>query len=255
MIPRSAGFGQTATLVQPGEFEAAVSPGFTYQTTTLPNSNSVNGVTVTNGSSSNGGVSLPAAEANAAVGLTDMVALNVHMASGMVQPGAKIALLKGPLSLAILPELAFGLMTQTQGSTVNSNTSSSTTTYLGIMGGFKAIASHEMGIYGGLGYAFQSFGFNGSGLTGGLGGGGGGSLGGSGDSHTAVVSHNINLAVGYELKVGGVRIRPELAFLFSPAVITSSTSGNTTVTQGGGTLIYLFPNVTFAAAASTKTAQ
>lgn len=231
-VPRSAGYGQTAALLNPGELEVSLQPGFSYQIDNDPPQQSQ--------TSSSSGLSFPASEGNAAIGLSDAVGLNVHLSSAGIQPGAKIALVKGPLNLSILPELAFAVFTQN--STTN-NSSAGTRTFAGLMGGFKLLASHESGLYGGLGYDLQWFSASGPVGIVGL---------GTRDQTSSTTSHNISVAAGFELKMGMVRIRPELAMIIAPALSVSNSQQNTTVTNSGGSLFYIFPNVTFGVVGSSK---
>lgn len=239
-VPRSASFGQTGRMLAGNEVEAAVTPGFAYQITNNPPQDLGNGQRLT---SSTAGLTLPAFEGNVGVGLTEMLGLNIHMSPAGFQPGVKVGLVKGPVSFAIMPQLALGIWTQANSQTVNGTTTSSNPgTFYGLLGGLKAFASHESGVYGGLGYDIQIFNVPNSGaaLGGNLGGGGG-------NTSTTATSHNIGLAAGYELTIGGLRIRPELAFMFAPALSVATSNGSTTVTQSGGSAVYVFPNVTFGA--------
>ncbi len=242
MTPRSAVFGQGGALLARNGVETTVSPGMMFQVQNAPPQNFGGGSSAVASSTS---VSVPAFEANTAFGLSDAVGLNFHFSPAGLQPGVKVALSRGAFSLAVLPEVALGLVSVTSNTFANGvpqGTPSNQST-LSLLAGFKLLGSHESGFYGGFGYDFQTFsvataenpisGINTPSV-----------LGSS--------SHNLALAVGYEIRLAGLKLRPELAMLFSPALSSSSASGNTTVSQTGGSLALFFPNLSIAVDSSRE---
>ncbi|MHB8879497.1 MAG: hypothetical protein ACYC8T_37870 [Myxococcaceae bacterium] len=256
MIPRSAAFGQTGALLSPGAFETSVTPGFAWRSET--NSQTAPGAVGTSpvsSSSTSTGLSLPVFEGNVAYGLSAPATLNLHLSPAGLQPGVKVRLVEGPLSLAILPEIGVGVFSAGSSSsyTVNGVTTTSSSaepqSLVNLQAGFKFLGRHDSGLYGGLGYTFQSTGISAGGAV---------VTGTSGNgSRYNYASHHVQAAVGFEWAHGPVRLRPELALMFSPAVTysTTSTSGSTsTTTQANGTGFMLFPNITMAIASPGEAA-
>ena len=163
LTPRSAVLGQTAAPVGPGATEVGLASGFGYQSQAAPPflTKDPTGTKDYYAQTLARGFSLPAFEANAQMGVTEMVAVNLHASSAGIQPGAKITLNRGFGQVALLPEVAFGYgssasSTFLTGQDGRQNESSPTaTTNLNFLGGLKVIASHRMGLYGGLGYDLQ----------------------------------------------------------------------------------------------------
>ncbi len=244
ITPRSMVLGQTAAMPERGFTEAALSGGFMYQSQSSTQSSTV-GTTTTTSSSTAAGFTFPFFEANLQFGLADMVALNVHASSAGLAPGAKIALLKGEVALAVLPEIAFGFQTQTVSASyttggVTNSSAGNPATNVSWLVGLRVLVSTAFGLYGGLGYQFQSYSYGATTSS---------FTGSTSESSAGVSSHNIQLAVGYDLAAGHLRLRPELALMIAPAGGTSSssvTSGTTTTTPGGFSAFAILPNVTVA---------
>ena len=193
ITPRSMGMGITPALLGPGGASASASGGVMIETLSASGASSLS-------------VSFPSFEGNVGVGLIEMADLNVHLSSAGLQPGVKIGLLRGPVTVSVLPQVALLIVSTNSrsGSTGSGGLS------VGFLGGLKLLGSHESGFYGGFGYDFQ-FGSLGSSI----------STGSSGSAST-VVAHNLTLNVGFELVIGHLRLRPELAIAITPSVSSSS---------------------------------
>jgi hypothetical protein len=235
LMPRSAGIGQTADMLRKGQAEIGLSPGLVYQSATQPAAQQGDPTT------SVGGVNFPASEGNAAYGINDTIGLNLHLSPAGLQPGVKIALMRGAFDVAVMPSVAIGVFSQSAGTTEGSTTTSSSESYLGLMAGLKILGSHRSGFYGGVGYDLQSVGM--SGTTG---------SGNNNTSSESTLSHNLSIGAGYEAKFGAIRIRPELAMTFTPGMSRTSTSGSNTETVDAGSGFYFFPNVTIAVVGGSR---
>lgn len=238
-LPRSAAIGQNAQPLGAGGAELGVTAGLAYGALSQPAND--NG-TVTSGNS----LQIPSLEANFAYGLAETVSLNLHGSQAGVQPGAKITLLRGPISFALLPQVGLGYVsTHAQsvrsGETVPRNQDD--ISGLGLLVGARAILSHSSGFYAALGYDYQSVS-----LT---------SVSQEGtnppslpvkDSWTA---QNLSLGAGYDVPLGRFVLRPEVAFIFTPSLSESQSQNNVTVTRTGGSAWGIFPSVTISAGNST----
>lgn len=191
-----------ASLPGPGRAEIAVSPGLTYERRTQDS---------TSGAASSSETAtllgFPALEGNVSYGLGESIGLNLHLSPGGFQPGVQIVLVNGPLSLAILPEVA---VARGRISVSGSDSSSTEVTEdgIGYQAGAKALASHTSGLFISAGYDYQFLKLtveNGS---------GGGS---SSDSSLSQKAHNITAGIGYSIRANGFSIRPEVAFLYAPS--------------------------------------
>lgn len=214
ITPRSVMLGQTANTVGAGNAEVALAMGGSFARMTPAGAG-----TSTNASSTL--FTVPEFEGNVAFGLGEALDLNVHLSTAGIQPGVKLLLATGEWKLAILPEFAFLYAGSNSGSNASSRN---------IMLGLKGLASHTSGLYGGLGYDLRLFER--------------GATSGAGASET--MSHFANLAVGYELKMGTVSVRPELAVAFAPVFSLAENA------EGIGTELIVLPNVTIAVGGRTK---
>lgn len=243
MTPRSVALGNTAAALGPGKHEVAVTGGFSWQTQTVaPTVEERNNATITTYSTSSG-VQLPTAEANVQFGLTRLFGLNLHISPAGVQPGLKMTLLERAVVIGLLPELGFGWANGATQPTVFNNqtvvpTDPTWSSNVILNAGARVLFFHPgSGAYGGLGYQYQAFTYRQSQGTG---------------TNAAVTSttdslHNILAAVGYELRSGSLRIRPELAVAITPERSTSvSINNEAALSRSGGNAFFLFPNVTFA---------
>ena len=96
----------------------------------------------------------------------------------------------------------------------------------------------SMGLYAGLGYDFQTAAMTTSVTVASV----------RTETVTSYTLHNLLAGIGFDFGAGLVRVRPEISFLFSPAVSASTQTNNVTTTVSGGTGFVIFPNVTIAAA-------
>jgi hypothetical protein len=238
-IPRSAAIGQTAQPLGAGGTEMGITAGAAYSVITEPAND--NG-TVTSGNS----LQLPALEANFAYGLAETVSLNLHGSQAGVQPGAKITLLRGPISFALLPQLGLGyISTHAQdvrsGETTPRNQDD--VSGLCLLVGARALLSHSSGFYAALGYDYQSVSFTSVSQN--------GTNPPSQPVKDSWVVQNLSLGAGYDVPLGRLSLRPEIAFIFSPSLSVSESQNNTTVTRSGGSAWGIFPSVTISAGSST----
>lgn len=213
ITPRSMVFGQTANTLGAGNAEVAVSMGGSFarlgqQTGSDTISNTTHLFTV------------PELEANAAFGLGETVDLNFHLSTAGVQPGVKIQLASGDWKFAVMPEFAFlyaGNNTNGQG------------TSRSLMFGAKGLVSNSAGLYAGLGYDLRLLDR------------------GAGQNAQTTLAHFGNVALGYELKMGGVSLRPEVAFAIAPTFLLEDNAP-----EGFGTELIVLPNITVAVGGNTK---
>lgn len=227
--PRSVVLGQTPRMMSTGEVEVGIATGVAWDS-----------FSDGQGSSASATVQLPAAEANIAYGLSDGLDLNLHASTAGLQPGVKIKLPSaGMLEMALMPSLAGGLYAGRTYSTVNGNNSSTPINAWTVLGGVKFLAAIPAGLYGGVGYDFQYFRYR-------FDQDGGGTV----DTGSGLTSHHVNINLGWELKVGMMRVRPEFAFSFSPFVYQHQPEGSTNSPEPMNELMVM-PNVTIAFAAPT----
>lgn len=224
---RSLTTGHLASLPGAGRAEVALSPGVAYQRVhTDPTSLNSKDYTTSI-------LALPILEGNVAYGLSESLGLNLHLSGGGIQPGLQIVLVNGPLSLAVLPEiaLAYGRISSPTGSGDGSMSEYA----VGFMAGAKVLASHRSGIYGSVGYDFQHAKLSSSSSS---------SSSGSSDSSSSASLHSVTAAAGFDVKAGSVSIRPEIAFLYTPyqAQITEGSSTKTTASSWA-----IMPTITLAA--------
>lgn len=191
-----------ASLPGPGRAEVAVSPGLTYERRVQDSSSS------SSASSSETATLLgfPAIEGNVSYGLGESIGLNLHLSPGGFQPGVQIVLVDGPLSLAILPEIAFA--SGRLSVSVSDSLKKVTEHGIGYQAGAKALASHTSGFFISAGYDYQFLKLtvdNGSGGS------------SSSDESMFHKTHNITAGIGYSIRMNGFSIRPEVAFLYAPS--------------------------------------
>src|SRR5436190_22166685 len=98
IVPRSAGYGMTAVPLPVGAADVGLALGGVYQ---QESSTSMAGGSTN--SSATRQTQIPAFEANAQLGITDLVALNLHASQVGLQPGAKIVVLRDPVMVAVIP--------------------------------------------------------------------------------------------------------------------------------------------------------
>lgn len=242
-VPRPAVLGMTASPLGAGRTEVGLSGGVAVLSETEPpQTTSLLGITVSDWTT-RGGVS-PQAEANVHHGLSDWLGLNLHVSQAGIQPGLKITLLERVVTLALMPEVGFGLLagqtgaTQFVGSSRTDAAPLSELRWLLVAGGRFLLSHPNTGVYFGVGYQFQLAGQNLSQKDGTR------ELLSQSTTHTL---HNVQAAFGWEVRSGNLRIRPEFAAVITPEWSTSLSSGGTQALRSGGNGFLLLPNVTFAA--------
>jgi len=234
LIPRSAGFGQTGAALAPGAAEVGLSAGGIYHSFTTLQSSAAGDSALTNTTA----IGLPALEGNVQYGLTDRMGLNVHLGPAGLQPGLKLAVLRGPVAIALLPAVAIGYYTTSTRSIfesggIRTEAITQMQNNLIALAGLKLIVSHSSGAYLGLGYDFQYMVMSSP------------SKSGSGLSTSTIRSHNLGIAGGGEFQIGLLRIRPEIAIQYSPSLVSTAPDGSSPGSSSS-TLLYVYPNVTVA---------
>jgi hypothetical protein len=216
VYPRSMGMGQTARMLGAGGASADASAALLIDVGSTSGQNSST-------------VEFPHIEGNGAIGLFDGFDLNVHLSPAGLQPGLKIALLKGPFTVSVLPQLGL-LIVNTSSSSAASKGSSQLS--VGVLAGVKVLASHEAGFFAAFGYDFQYGNFGTAAIT-----------GGTSSSTSSVIAHNLTFNVGYDVGFGKFHLRPELAFVATPAL---SVSSGGSPSSNGGPYFAFVPGVTLA---------
>ena len=235
IVPRSVGFGQTATGLAPGATEAGISPGAGFvaaNAVATPAAGGGTAVTTTRE------LAAPGFEGNFAIGLLEELGLNFHLSSAGLQPGLKISFPSDGVSVAVLPSVGVGYASQaasiqlTKGS-LTSASDAGGTGFLQAMAGAKLIVSVPAGFYAGVGYDFQRLSSEvlAAAPTG---------------KGTVMTSHAFSAAAGWELGRGALRVRPEIAVMVVPFINRWTVVGAASTFSEGGTELVVFPNLTFA---------
>ncbi len=173
---------------------------------------------------------LPGFEANLQYGFSENVALNVHGSTAGFQPGLKITVndYRDDAHFALLPQIAFGYgSTGWQTDVIDSGSSRTagvptTNTSFTFLGGLKLLVSHKSGFYAGAGYDFlfnRHFNKTRS---------GDGNSSVEIDTTFSTVAHQISVNLGFDIKLGFVHLRPEIAVALYPGI-----GQNRTVQVGG----------------------
>jgi len=220
LAPQSAVVGQTAVSAAPGSSEAGISAGVGYRQLS-PDEEGAEDVTE---------LRVPAMEGNLLHGLSEALGFNLHLSPAGLQPGLKIGLSRGPgLNVALLPSAAL-LYSKTGGA------DDSDISQVGLMGGTKLLLSGPTGVYGAVGYDIQWYQVSSeAGIEGG------------GEDNLTTLQHNLSGAIGFELMSGSLRIRPEVAIIFSPIVTLTAEEGDGEE-EADATGFAILPSVTFAVA-------
>ena len=241
IVPRAAGYGFTAAPLGAGGADVGLTLGAVYQQeSTAPQT--VGSATTTTTTRQ---TQLPSFEANAQVGLGDQLSVNLHASQAGLQPGVKIIVVRDPVLVAVMPQVGGGFVGRGGSNTTVIGGNSTTTDGDGtssftFLGGVRALVSTPIGVYGGLGYDFQYISQTSTNAA-------------NGNTTVATSqSHNVGGAVGYEIRIGPIALRPELAVLFTPLSKNQSNNGGTTSDQPDTSGLFLFPNVTVAAVALGK---
>lgn len=232
IVPRVAGYGMTAAPIGAGGADVGMALGVAYQQETSAPS----GTTVVT-SSTTRQTQFPAFEANAQLGLSDQISLNVHASQAGLQPGVKVTLVREPVMVAVIPQLGGGFVSSGGSSQTTVGGSTTTTEQQGttsftFLGGVHVIASLPVGLYAGLGYDFQ---YTSRASP---------NLGGNGSTTLTQQAHNTGLAIGYELRLGNIALRPEVAVLFTPLAKNQSINGSNPQDQADTSGLFLYPNIT-----------
>lgn len=227
VVPHSVVLGQTAAGLGAGGAETSLSLGLGYT-----------GTHTTGGSSSttdNTLFQLPLVEGNFQYGISDNVTFNLHGGLSGLAPGVKVTLLRGPVELALLPSLAFGVIfigNKTSGgssSGFGSSSSTTNTTGFDVLAGLRVIASMKSGLYGALGYQLLYLNQNNSSDS------SGGSSSGS-SSSSSLTGHTLVASFGYRQSVAPLVLYWELGGLVSP-LLTISQGGSSYQNQPNQTAI------------------
>lgn len=252
ITPRSMTVGQMAAPVGPGATEVGVFAGVLYVSETKPpyTTQDIAGGQVTN-QERHTAFALPGAEANLQYGFTEHVGLNVHASPAGIQPGVKWTLNRSRVAhVALLPALAFGYAS-TGSSTFaagadgvqHENNPGSTTSFT-FLGGLKILVSHRGGFFAGVGYDFT---VNRSRAMGVL---GTGNVQDKTNTLTITTGHQLSASVGFDIKLGMVHLRPEVAFAANPGIASSITTRVGAVEEsrsaGGGFGFAIFPGFSLA---------
>ncbi len=206
VIPRSVGVMQSAAPVGEDGVEVTLGTGMMIQTSSTS--------TGPTSSISSAAVALPASEGNLQLGFAERLGLNFHVSQAGIQPGLKWSLGAGETNLALLPE--FGLLYGA------SRRPGSSYRVFDWMLGLKVLLSHEVGIYGALGFDYQSLSVSTN----------------RAETDAMVSSPNITAGLGYRIIAGPLDVRPEFALLVIPTMFFNGRGANT------GEVTY-YPNVSF----------
>lgn len=217
MTPRSFALQTMAAPLGRGATEVGVMGGVGYASQTNPPVAGVDGTEPVTNQVQNRGFALPGAEANVQHGFNDHVALNLHASSAGIQPGVKITVNTSRIAhFALLPAIALGyasfgsstFQSRADGRLVEANPTS--TTSFSLMAGLKMLVSHRSGVYGGVGYDLMlhrvlttsapSASVDRTEFT------------------TVTVSHQISVAIGFDVAFGRVHLRPEIAAAVYPGI-------------------------------------
>lgn len=248
IVPRSMVVGQMAAPVGRGAAEVGVFTGVSYASQTNPafqgQDSTGNAITTAERTA---GFTIPNFEANLQYGFNENVGLNVHASSAGIQPGVKLTVNRSKVAhFAIMPQVAVGygsvagvgLVAGSDG--VQQETTPTTKTSFTFLGGLKLLVSHKSGFYAGVGYDFlfnRQYNKVGQSAT-----------TSSTESATSTVGHQISAAVGMDIALGMVHLRPEVAFAVYPGIgqTVSSRVGETTnsISAGGGFGFAVLPGFT-----------
>lgn len=258
IVPRSMVVGQMAAPIGRGAADVGVFTGINYASQTNPAFQGQDGTgnAITN-TQRTAGFTAPNFEANLQYGFNENVGLNVHASSAGIQPGVKITVNRSKVAhFAILPQVAVGygslaganLVAGADG--VQQETSPTTGTSFTFLGGLKLLVSHQSGFYAGVGYDFlfnrqynkATIGSAGS-VT-------------STENVTSTTGHQISAAVGFDIALGMVHLRPEVAFAVYPGIGQTLTSrvGEMTnsVSATGGFGFAVLPGFTISVASPRR---
>lgn len=260
VVPRSMTVGQMAAPVGRGATEVGVFGGILYASQLNP--------PYTTSTASGDGISnqdqrrvfgAPMAEANIQHGFSEHLALNVHASPAGIQPGLKWTLNRSKAAhVALLPAFGLGYASQAHSTFsagtdgVQTENSPGSITSFTFLGGLKVLVSHRSGFFAGVGYDLL---FNRSVDIAERG------TSASGDRSqvtTQTLAHQLGASVGFDIALGMVHLRPEIAFAVYPGVSTSITTRvpptETNVGAWGGFGWAIFPGFSLAVATPPRAA-
>jgi hypothetical protein len=223
-IPHAAILGQTAAPLQRGEVVGSTSLGVGYQSASSQQTTT-------------GTLQLPALEANLAAAIADRVGLNLHLSDAGLLPGVKVTVVHaGSFDFALMPELggAYYYSHSTSGGTFSVNSGGSNGM---LLAGARALISVSL-LYAGVGYHFMEIWSSTTDNT------------TVPPTNSTITSqyHSLLFNLGLDLQAGAVKLRPEVAFVLTPAGSSHDDRSNTTSQLGYEWTI--LPNLTVAV--STK---
>jgi hypothetical protein len=262
VTPRSLAVGQLAAPVGPGATEVSVFGGVGYASQQDPPTTTVTaaGDTVRTQATSRV-LGAPMAEANVQYGFTEHLGLNVHLSPAGLEPGLKWTLTSSKVAhVALLPALGLGYgsvaqstLTTNPDGTLSESAPGATTSFV-FLGALKVLVSHRSGFFAGVGYAFfyqRSLASLDRGTA------------ASGDRSqvlTETTSHQLSASVGFDVALGPVHLRPEVAFGVYPGIARTTTvqlpvSSAASTSSGGGFAWAIFPGLSIAVASPRRAVE
>lgn len=231
--------GQMAAPVGRGAMDVSAYTGVLYAEQTNPKyeaRNDINDPIQTEEASK--GFVLPSFEANLQYGFNENVAFNVHGSSAGIQPGLKWTVNRSKTAhFALMPQVAFGYASNSIATNVYGQDgvqqpgAPTTNTSFTFLGGLRAFASHKSGVYGGVGYDFI-FNRNFSKTRIGT-----GNASVEQDLIHQTTGHQISINLGFDITLGFVHLRPEIAVALYPGIgqnRTVNTGADTTTQSASG---------------------
>lgn len=207
VVPHAAVLGQTAAPLERGETQIAASIGVGYQQASQA---SPSPASVQTDSSA---ATVPALEANIATAIAEKVGFNLHLSEAGVLPGVKVTLVRaGSVDFAIQPELggAYYYAHTQSGGMFSVNTGGGNGL---LLVGLRAIVSVSL-FYAAAGYHFMEEWV---------------ATSNNNNQGTSTAQfHSLLFNAGIDVALGAVRLRPEVAFVVSPAGSSHDQNGNTT---------------------------
>jgi hypothetical protein len=260
VVPRSMTLGQMAAPVGRGANELSTFVGVAYATQTNPSftTTDIGGAPLTNQSTSRG-FALPSAEANFQHGFSDHIALNVHASPAGLQPGLKWTLNRSRIAhVALLPAVAFGYASQGGATFFASNNgiqvenNPQVTTSLQFLAGLKILFSHRSGLYAGIGYDFSLNRAVTDTITGTQ------QAQSRNQVLTVLTTHQLSAALGFDVPIGLLHLRPEIAIALNPNISSETTvrlPPTDPMRATGGFAFAIFPGFSLAIATPKKSAE
>jgi hypothetical protein len=218
-IPHAAILGQPAAPLARGEVVGSTSIGVGYQSASSQQTTT-------------GTLELPALEANFAAALADRVGLNLHFSQAGLMPGVKLNLVHwGSHYFSLMPELggAYYWLHSSTGGAFSFNSGGSNGM---LLAGLRALLSLNV-FYVGVGYHFMNVWSSTTDTA----------TNPPTTSSTTSQYHSLLFNVGLDLEVGAVKLRPEVAFVFTPVGSSKDDQGATSTLGYEWTIL---PNLTVA---------